>query len=81
MRVARALGPGHTVVTMLCDLADRYASKLYNPPFLRGEGLPSAPWLEEEEGAGGGDDGQRDALRAALREAVPVAMAPSPDAP
>ena len=77
MRVARALGPGHTVVTMLCDLADRYASKLYNPPFLRGEGLPSAPWLEE--GAGG--DGQRDALREALREAVPAAMAPPPDAP
>jgi cysteine synthase A len=45
IRVARKLGPGHTVVTVLCDGASRYQSKLFNPAFLRGKGLPTPPWL------------------------------------
>jgi cysteine synthase A len=46
IRVARDLGPGHTVVTVLCDGAARYQSKLFNPAFLRERGLPVPPWLE-----------------------------------
>jgi cysteine synthase A len=46
IRVARDLGPGHTVVTILCDGAARYQSKLFNPAFLRERGLPTPPWLE-----------------------------------
>ena len=46
IRVARAMGPGHTVVTILCDGGARYQSKLFNPDFLRGKGLPVPPWLE-----------------------------------
>ncbi|WP_337875255.1 cysteine synthase A [Elioraea sp.] len=45
IRVARALGPGHTVVTILCDGGARYQSKLFNPDFLRSKGLPVPPWL------------------------------------
>ena len=45
VRVARAMGPGHTIVTILCDGGARYASKLFNPPFLREKGLPAPPWL------------------------------------
>jgi cysteine synthase len=45
VRVARALGPGHTVVTILCDGGSRYQSKLFNPDFLRGKGLPVPHWL------------------------------------
>ncbi|WP_372624506.1 cysteine synthase A [Falsiroseomonas sp.] len=46
IRIARDLGPGHTVVTVLCDGAARYQSKLFNPAFLRERGLPVPPWLE-----------------------------------
>jgi cysteine synthase A len=46
IRVARALGPGHTVVTVLCDGGARYQSKLFNPEFLRSRNLPVPPWLE-----------------------------------
>ncbi len=46
IRVARGLGPGHTVVTVLCDGAARYQSKLFNPTFLRERNLPVPPWLE-----------------------------------
>lgn len=46
IRVARDLGPGHTVVTILCDGAARYQSKLFNPAFLRERGLPVPSWLE-----------------------------------
>lgn len=46
IRVARDLGPGHTVVTVLCDGAARYQSKLFNPAFLRERGLPVPSWLE-----------------------------------
>ena len=46
IQVARDLGPGHTVVTILCDGAARYQSKLFNTAFLRERGLPTPPWLE-----------------------------------
>jgi cysteine synthase A len=46
IRLARELGPGHTIVTMLCDPGARYASKLYNPDFLRSKGLPTPPWTQ-----------------------------------
>ena len=45
IRVAREMGPGHTVVTVLCDGAARYQSKLFNPEFLRGKGLPVPGWM------------------------------------
>ena len=45
IRLAKSLGPGHTIVTILCDLGNRYASKLYNPEFLRSKDLPVPPWL------------------------------------
>ena len=45
IRVARDLGPGHTVVTILCDGGARYQSKLFNPTFLREKGLPVPDWL------------------------------------
>ncbi|MGO9460007.1 MAG: cysteine synthase A [Rhodomicrobium sp.] len=47
IRLARDLGPGHTIVTVLCDYGTRYQSKMFNPPFLREKGLPVPPWLEE----------------------------------
>jgi cysteine synthase A len=46
IEVARRLGPGHTVVTVLCDYGTRYRSKLFNPAFLRAKGLPVPAWLE-----------------------------------
>jgi cysteine synthase A len=46
MEVGRRLGPGHTVVTVLCDYGTRYQSKLYNPAFLREKNLPVPDWLE-----------------------------------
>jgi cysteine synthase A len=46
MRLARELGPGHTIVTILCDHGARYQSKLFNPEFLRSKGLPVPAWLE-----------------------------------
>lgn len=46
MRMARDMGPGHTIVTILCDYGTRYQSKLYNPAFLREKGLPVPDWLE-----------------------------------
>jgi cysteine synthase len=45
IRVARDLGPGHTVVTILADGGSRYQSKLFNPAFLREKSLPIPPWL------------------------------------
>jgi cysteine synthase A len=45
VRVAKDLGPGHTIVTVLCDGGARYQSKLFNPDFLREKGLPTPPWL------------------------------------
>ena len=48
IRMARDLGPGHTIVTILCDGAARYASKLFNPAFLREKGLAVPEWLERD---------------------------------
>lgn len=45
MELAKTLGPGKTVVTILCDYGNRYMSRLFNPEFLRGKGLPTPPWL------------------------------------
>jgi cysteine synthase len=45
MRLARELGPGHTIVTILADSGTRYQSKLFNPDFLREKSLPIPPWL------------------------------------
>jgi len=45
VRMARKLGPGHTIVTILCDHGSRYQSKLYNPDFLRQKDLPTPPWF------------------------------------
>jgi cysteine synthase A len=46
IRLARELGPGKTIVTMLCDPATRYQSRLFNPEFLRSKGLEPPAWLE-----------------------------------
>ncbi len=46
IRLARELGPGHTIVTILCDYGTRYQSKLFNPDFLRTKKLPIPGWLE-----------------------------------
>ncbi|MGY6549808.1 MAG: cysteine synthase A [Roseinatronobacter sp.] len=46
IRMARWLGPGHTIVTILCDYGTRYQSKLFNPEFLHSKGLPVPAWLE-----------------------------------
>lgn len=45
VRLARDLGPGHIIVTMLCDYGTRYQSRLFNPEFLRARGLPVPEWL------------------------------------
>ena len=45
IRLAKALGPGHTIATILCDSGARYASKLYNPEFLASKNLPAPRWL------------------------------------
>ena len=46
IRLAEDLGPGHTIVTVLCDFGQRYQSKLFNPGFLREKGLPVPEWLD-----------------------------------
>ncbi|HWJ58139.1 MAG TPA: cysteine synthase A [Sphingomicrobium sp.] len=46
MRLAKDMGPGHTIVTMLCDSGSRYQSRLFNPEFMRSKGLPVPEWLE-----------------------------------
>ncbi|MDO5642604.1 MAG: cysteine synthase A, partial [Paracoccus sp. (in: a-proteobacteria)] len=48
LRMAREMGPGKTIVTVLCDAGNRYQTKLYNPEFLREKGLPVPEWLEAE---------------------------------
>ncbi len=45
IRLARDLGPGHTIVTVLCDYGTRYQSKLFNPDFLRSKNLPAPGWI------------------------------------
>ena len=46
IRMARDLGPGHTIVTILADYGTRYQSKLFNPEFLRAKDLPVPPWMD-----------------------------------
>lgn len=46
LRMAADLGPGHTIVTLLCDFGTRYQGKLFNPAFLREKGLPVPKWME-----------------------------------
>ena len=46
VRMAHEMGPGHMIVTILCDYGTRYQSKLYNPEFLRSKGLPVADWMD-----------------------------------
>ena len=46
IKVAKELGPGHTIVTILADYGTRYQSKLFNPDFLRSKNLPVPPWLD-----------------------------------
>jgi len=46
IRLAKELGPGHTIVTILCDYGTRYQSKLFNVEFLKSKGLPTPRWLE-----------------------------------
>ncbi|WBU61213.1 cysteine synthase A [Paracoccus albus] len=48
IRLARELGPGKRIVTVLCDAGNRYQTKLYNPEFLREKGLPIPEWLDSE---------------------------------
>ncbi|NBQ83666.1 MAG: cysteine synthase A [Alphaproteobacteria bacterium] len=46
MQMARDMGPGHTIVTILCDSGQRYQSKIWNPEFLKSKDLPIPTWLE-----------------------------------
>jgi cysteine synthase len=46
IRLAKEFGPGHTIVTILCDYGSRYQSKLFNPDFMRSKNLPVPEWLE-----------------------------------
>ncbi len=48
IRLAKDMGPGHTIVTVLCDSGTRYQSKLFNPDFLRSKNLPVPKWLETQ---------------------------------
>ncbi|MDX1540644.1 MAG: cysteine synthase A [Geminicoccaceae bacterium] len=48
IRTAQELGPGHTIVTILCDYGNRYQSKMFNPTFLREKNLPVPDWLVEQ---------------------------------
>jgi cysteine synthase A len=48
MQMAREMGPGHTIVTILCDFGTRYQSKLFNAEFLREKGLPLPDWLTRD---------------------------------
>jgi len=48
IRLARHLGPGHTIVTVLCDYGTRYQSKLFDPAFLRSKNLPVPAWLDRK---------------------------------
>ncbi|MCP9626722.1 cysteine synthase A [Rhodopseudomonas palustris] len=48
IRLAKDLGPGHTIVTILCDYGSRYQSKLFNPDFMRSKNLPVPEWMEKQ---------------------------------
>ena len=49
IRLARKLGPGKTIVTILCDPGSRYQSRLYNPEFLHSKGLTPPEWLDHPQ--------------------------------
>ena len=49
VKLAREMGPGHTIVTILCDSGQRYQSRLFNPAFLKSKGLPTPSWLDAPE--------------------------------
>jgi cysteine synthase A len=51
VRLAREMGPGHTIVTVLADYGTRYQSRLFNPKFLREKGLPVPKWLDRGQAA------------------------------
>ena len=46
VRMAKDMGPGHTIVTILCDYGNRYQDKIFHPDFLRSKDLPVPPWME-----------------------------------
>ena len=46
IRMAKEMGPGHTIVTILCDFGTKYQTKLFNPAFLRDKDLPVPFWME-----------------------------------
>jgi len=48
-KLAKELGPGKIIVTILCDYGIRYQSKIFNPKFLRSKGLPTPPWLDQND--------------------------------
>ncbi|WP_099867800.1 cysteine synthase A [Pararhizobium haloflavum] len=48
IRMAKEMGPGHTIVTVLCDYGNRYQSKLFNPDFLRSKDLPVPQWIDHQ---------------------------------
>lgn len=74
IRLAKELGPGHTIVTILCDLGSRYSGKLYNTEFLKSKGLPQPEWLV---GNGVSND-VASALDAATADEATVALALQP---
>ena len=49
MKMAKDMGPGHTIVTILCDYGMRYQSKMWNPEFLTSKGLPTPDWMNNNE--------------------------------
>ena len=55
IRLAKEMGPGHTIVTLLCDYGTRYQSKLFDPAFLRSKNLPVPQWLVAERAAAAED--------------------------
>ena len=47
IQMAKQMGPGHNIVTILCDFGTKYPNKIFNPKFLKDKGLPHPEWLEE----------------------------------
>ena len=67
MRIAKMLGPGHVVTTILCDSGARYAGKIYNPDFLKSKGLVVPAWLDAQRAAQKfGTYGLEDAVKQAI---------------
>lgn len=73
MEVAKRLGPGHTIVTIICDSGTRYASKIFNPQFLRSRNLPVPRWLDTPT-AEAAD------MQSKLQQMLKKAMEPQPPA-